>query len=134
MTEMDQTSQPRLMPSQPAEIPEHMVVLLLEAAQRFLGKAEGTIQAQDLMLRDFYLKRVLTIILELSKRLNGEQGGELVSNLIRVYDWWGREVLDAGERNDVARLRCVSSQMGEIRKAWEQVLFQGQGMSENPDF
>lgn len=134
MTRMNPTGQPSLLLSQPAEIPEHMVVLLLEAAQRFLAKAEETIQGQDPILRDFYLKRVLSIILELSKRLNAEQGGELVHNLIRIYDWWGREVLDAGEQGDVARLKCVSAQMGDIRKAWEQVLFQGQGMSENPDF
>jgi flagellar protein FliS len=119
---------------QPAEIPEHMVVLLLEAAQRFLGKAEETIQSQDPLLRDFYLKKVLAILLELTNRLNGEAGGELVINLIRIYDWWGREVVDGGEQNDIARLKSVSSQMGDIRKAWDQVLFQGQGMSENPDF
>lgn len=111
-----------------------MVVLLLEAAQRFLAKAEETIQSQDPLLRDFYLKKVLSILLELTNRLNGEVGGELVCNLTRIYDWWGREVMEGGELNDVSRLIGVSSQMGEIRKAWEQVLFQGQGMSENPDF
>jgi len=108
--------------------------MLLEAGQRFLGKAEVAIQDKDPMLRDFYLKRVLAILLELSHRVNCEQGGDLVSNLIKVYDWWGREVLDAGEQNDVERLKVVAAQMGDIRKSWEQVLFQGQGMSENPEF
>jgi len=115
-----------------SDIPEHTVVLLLEGGQRFLAKAEEAIQQQDPVLRDYYLKRVLAILLELSKRLNQDQGGELVSNLIRIYDWWGRVILDASEQNDVVRLKCVSSQMGEIRRSWEQVLFRGQGMSENP--
>ncbi|GLH73157.1 hypothetical protein GETHLI_16590 [Geothrix limicola] len=120
--------------SDAAEMPEHVVVMLLEGAQRFLGKAEEAIQARDSMLRDFYLKRVLSIILELTKRVNCELGGSLVNNLIRIYDWWGREVLDGGEQDDVERLRTVADQMGEIRKSWEQVLFKGQGMSENPEF
>lgn len=116
------------------EIPVHVVVMLLDGAQRFLGKAEEAIQAQDAMLRDFYLKRVLNILLELTKRLNCESGGSLVTNLLRVYGWWGREILDGGELNDTDRLRAVSDQMGEIRKSWELVLFKGQGMSENPEF
>jgi flagellar protein FliS len=116
------------------DIPEHTAVLLLEGGQRFLAKAEEAMQDKDPVLRDYYLKRVLAILLELSKRLNQEQGGELVHNLIRLYDWWGRSVLVASEHDDVARLKDISAQMGEIRKAWEQVLFRGEGMSENPEF
>ena len=126
------SSSESLGPPVSSDIPEHTVVLLLEGGQRFLAKAEEAIQQQDPVLRDYYLKRVLAILLELSKRLNQDQGGELVSNLIRIYDWWGRVILDASEQNDVVRLKCVSSQMGEIRRSWEQVLFRGQGMSENP--
>ncbi len=86
------------------------------------------------MIRDYHLKRVLAILQELTRRLNHEQGGELVDHLIRVYDWWGREVLDAGKQEDVDRLKVIASQMGEIRRSWEQVLFQGVGMSENLEF
>ena len=107
--------------------------MLLEGAQRFLAKAEEAIRNHDAMLRDFFLKRVLAILLELTKRVNCEQGGELVNNLIKVYDWWGREVLHGGEQDDVERLKRVSAQMGEIKKSWEQVLFKGQGMSEYPE-
>jgi len=115
------------------EMPEHMVVLLLEAGQRFLGKAEEAIKQQEPTLRDLYLRRTLSILLELSRRLNPEEGGELVVSLINLYDWWGREVMEGGEQPDTQRLRRVSSQMGEIRRAWEQVLFKGQGMSELPE-
>lgn len=121
-------------PPQPPEIPEHIVVLLLDGGQRFLAKAADAIRREDAMMRDYYLKRILAILQELTRRLNHEQGGELVDNLIRVYDWWGRELLEAGAQDDVDRLSLVSSQMGEIRRSWEHVLFQGVGMSENPEF
>ena len=121
-------------PDESIDIPEHIVVLLLQGGQRFLVKAEEAIRRQDPMMRDHHLKRVLAILQDLTRRLNHEQGGELVDNLMRVYDWWGRELLDAGAQDDLDRLSLVSSQMGEIRRSWEHVLFQGEGMSENLEF
>ena len=77
-------------------------------------------------------KKVLAIIEELHRRLNHEQGGALVENLIKLYGWWRREILLAGEQGEVERLQRVHAQMGEVRQGWEHVLFQGEGMSESP--
>ena len=118
--------------TEPIPDPEHMVILLLESGQRFLVKLEGAIGSQDTGLKDHFSRKVLAIIEELYRRLNHEQGGELVDNLIRLYDWWRREILLAGEQGDVERLRRVHAQMGEVRQGWEHVLFQGEGMSESP--
>lgn len=116
------------------EIPEHMVVLLLEGGQRFLAQAQEAIHRKEPLIRDHYLKRVMAILHELNSRLNPEQSSELVMNLSRVYDWWCCEILEACDRDDVDRLKTVSHQMGEIRKAWEQLLFRGEGLTENPEF
>ena len=115
-------------------IPEHMVILLLEGGQRFLAQAQEAMLSEEPMLRDHYLKKVLAILQELNNRLNPEQAGDLVVNLAKVYEWWGREILAAGESDDVARLKIISAQMGEIRKAWGQWLFRGEGLTENPEF
>lgn len=104
--------------AEPAQIPEHIIVLLLEGAQRFLARAIDAIQRGDGVLRDRALKRIKPILKELDSRLNHEQGGELVGNLIRIYDWWDREISDAGAHADVDRLQGISTQMGEIRRAW----------------
>jgi flagellar biosynthetic protein FliS len=133
---MDMPSEPLAepLPAKLPEIPEHVVVLLLEGGQRFLVKAGEAILGQDPMVRDYHLKKTLIILEELNRRLSPDTGGELVTNLARVYHWWGREIVDASEQNDVNRLRLVASQMGEIRKAWEQLLFRGEGLTENPEF
>jgi flagellar protein FliS len=117
-----------------AEIPEHMVVLLLEGAQRFLAQAQDAIRRKDSLIRDHYLKKVLVILRELNSRLNPEQGGDLVMNLTKVYDFWGHEILAGGEQDDADRLKVIFDQMGEIRQAWEQLLFRGEGLTENPEF
>lgn len=114
-------------------IPEHMVVLLLEGAQRFLGRAEEAIHNREPLVRDHHLKKVAAILGELHRCLNHEQGGPLVQSLIQVYAWWGQEVSEAGAADDPHRLKVIASQMGEIRKTWEHVLFKGEGMSEMPE-
>ena len=120
-------------PPEPGLIPEHMVVLLLEGGQRFLAKAEEAGRRRDVTTRDFFLKKIDVVLKELHKRLNHAEGGDLVNNLIRLYDWWGREIPAAAAAGDIARLKLASEQMGEIRRAWEFVLFQGEGMSESPE-
>ena len=117
----------------PAAIPEHLAVLLLEGGQRFLTKIEEAIGGGDPRLKDHFIRKALAILDELHRRLNHEQGGELVDNLTWLYDWWRREILAAGNQGDVARLNRVRTQMGDIRQAWEYVLFQGEGMSESPE-
>ena len=121
-------------PSEPTAIPEHMVVLLLEAGQRFVVKLQEVVALDDPRPRAHFSKKVLAILEELDRRLNHEQGGELVDNLTRLHDWWRREVLQACETGDLERLGRVHAQMGEIRYAWEQVLFRGTGMTGNASF
>jgi flagellar biosynthetic protein FliS len=118
---------------EPGQIPEHMVVLLLEGAQRLLVKVAESMGRADDGARDYYLKRVDAILKELDRRLNHEGGGELAENLGFLYMWWTCKLVVAGARNDSAELTRISSQMGEIRNAWEFILFKGEGMSENPD-
>jgi flagellar biosynthetic protein FliS len=125
---------PAILPAQsePRAIPEHVVILLLEAAQGFLGRIEEAIGSGEPMLKEHFTNKVLAILEELHARLNHEQGGELVANLISLYAWWRQEVIDAGDRGDIGRLDRVTAQMRDIRGAWEHVLFQGEGMSESP--
>ena len=116
------------------EIPEHIVVLLLEAAQRFIGKLQDVLGEEDPARRLHFVQKIEAVLDELHRRLNHDQGGELVANLVRMYDWWRREVLAASHQGDANRLHRVHAQMGDIRQAWEQVLFKGEGMSGNPQF
>lgn len=116
----------------PTPIPEHMVVLLLEGGQRFLVQLEASFASDEPGLKEHFSRKVISIIEELHRRLNHEQGGELVDNLVKLYGWWRREILLAGAQRDAERLRRVHAQMGEVRQGWEYVLFRGEGMSESP--
>ena len=109
--------------------PEQLVALLLEGAQRFLTQAAQALGRRDYAAKGQAINRVSAIVEELIVRLDQEGGGELAANLVRLYDWWGREIIDAGAQLDTARLERVSRQMGEMRQSWEQAY---QKRLENP--
>jgi len=101
--------------------PEQQAALLMEAGQRHLGKAIKAIEQKDYVEQARCLGRVSEIILESTTRLNFEGGGELALNLAKIYDWWTREIFEAGTTRNVARLNVLSHHMGQIRQGWEQL-------------
>ena len=101
--------------------PEQQAALLMEAGQLFLGKAIRAMEQKEPFEVARYLGQVAKIINEAVLRLNLEDGGELVQNLLKVYNWWTSELFEAGSSKDTARLRVLSHHMGQIRQAWEQL-------------
>jgi flagellar protein FliS len=101
--------------------PEQLVAMLLEAGQRFLNQAMNAMKNHDIPGKAKHLHRVSDIIVELTARLNHEEGGELVTNLNRIYDWWLNELFEAAQENNTDRLLPIQRQMGEFRITWEEL-------------
>ena len=101
--------------------PEQQAALLMEAGQRYLGKAIKAMEQKNHLELGRCLGRVAEIITESAFRLNQEDGGELVQNLVKIYDWWTSEIFEASATKDTARLEAISHHMGEIRQAWEEL-------------
>lgn len=95
--------------------------MLLEGGQRFLNLTLKAMKERDLPNQARYVNRVADIIVGLNERLNHEEGGELVENLIRIHDWWTNELFDGAMQNQPQRLQMISSQMGELRATWEEL-------------
>ncbi len=117
-----------------AASPEQQAALLMEVGQLFLGKAIRAMEQKDHRQTAKSLSKVTEVITEAVVRLNHEDGGELVDNLMRIYDWWTREIFDAGSTKDTAKLEMVSHHMGEIRQAWEQLHEKKSRMSQASGF
>lgn len=113
--------------------PEQQAALIMEAGQRHLGKAMQALKRKDVSATATSLSRTLDAITEATLRLNYEDGGELVENLEKLYDWWTRELVVAGHLLDAARLSAVGEQMGDIRQAWEQLHEKKTGASHGTD-
>jgi flagellar secretion chaperone FliS len=106
---------------------EHMVMLLLEGAQRFVVQAGQAMTRKDFGAKAKAINRASAILQELTRWLDREHGGELAQNLLRLYLWWQREIMDAGFKLDPSRLEKVALQMAEIRQSWEQAFKQRAG-------
>ncbi len=114
--------------------PEQVAALLLEGGQKFLHSALQAMENRDLPNQARCVNRVADIIVGLNERLNHEEGGELVENLIRIYDWWTHELFDGAMKNQPERLRIIFDQMGELRATWEELHQRktGSGAAPNP--
>jgi len=100
--------------------PEQLVVMLMEGAQRFLGQAISAMVKRDIPNKARLVNRVSAIIEELMVQLNHEEGGELVVNLSRLYEWWLNELFQGSQNNQPERLERVQRQIGEVRTTWEE--------------
>ncbi len=101
--------------------PEHLMYMLLEGAQKFLLQAVAAMRRRDIATRARMVNRVSSIVEELAIRLNHEEGGELVENLTRIYDWWLKELFEASQKNQVERLEAIERQVGEMKLAWAEL-------------
>jgi flagellar protein FliS len=101
--------------------PEQMVVLLLEGAQRFIALTLEAMRQKHLTDQAKYTNRTADIILELRERLNHESGGEVVENLVRIYDWWTDEIFSGAQMGQPERLQRVHAQMAEFKETWEEL-------------
>jgi flagellar protein FliS len=101
--------------------PEQLIAMLLEGAQRFLGQAVVALRSRDIAGKAKLVNRVSAIIEELAVRLNHEEGGEVVENLTRIYEWWLKELFEASQKNQPERLEFIGHQMAEMKATWDQV-------------
>ena len=101
--------------------PEQLVAMLLEGAQRFLNQAIVALRNRDIATKARLVNRVSAIIEELAVRLNHEEGGEVVDNLTRIYEWWLKELFEASQRNQPERLEFIGHQMADMKGTWDQL-------------
>jgi len=76
-------------------------------------QAVAAIRRRDIPTRARLVNRVSSIVEELAIRLNHEEGGELVENLTKVYDWWLKELFEASQKNEPERLEAIERQIAE---------------------
>lgn len=100
--------------------PEEQAALLMEAGQRHLGKAIQALHRQDGRDATRSFLRVSEVLAEATRRVDLKGGGEVARNLVRLYGWWGRELMAASVTRDPHRLEAVAQGMSGLREAWEQ--------------
>jgi len=101
--------------------PLELVVLLYDGALRFLGEAHVAAARGDKPSRTRSVARAQAIIGELQGTLDMEQGGQVASDLDRLYTYMTSRLLDATARHDDAAIVEVQKLLGSMREAWARI-------------
>lgn len=100
--------------------PIDLVVMLYRGAIRFLADAEASMLAGDLADAHERLVRCQEVIAELMGSLNLD-AGEVAVNLLRLYDYMQRRLIETNVRKDPAGAAEVRGLLCELLEAWETI-------------
>lgn len=102
-----------------------LVVMLYEGAVSHLEKAIALIEDDNKIpagqIENFgnHLQKVMDIITELEVSLDMEKGGEIAKNLMALYIYFNKEILDASISHDKKKLSSIKKLLSELHESWE---------------
>jgi flagellar protein FliS len=103
-----------------AEATPHQVVkVMLDAVLSRIAEAGGHIERGEAQAKGEKIGKALGIIEALALGLDKERGGELATNLERLYDYASRTLLKAQLESSVDLLKEVSALLREIKLGWD---------------
>jgi len=102
--------------------PRQLIVMLYDGALKFLDIAEKNIEdfkKYDLVNRN--ILRAQDIITELMVSLDMDKGGEIASNLMSLYSYMKKELLQSNMKKEKDGIVHVVKILKELKSAWEQI-------------
>lgn len=102
-----------------------LVVMLYQGACRELSaaqlcfNADGSIAARNIESYGKHIAKAQEIIGELQTSLDMDKGGQIAQNLMALYVYFNRELMDASINKDKTKLDFVLNMMGQLTLAWE---------------
>ncbi len=114
MSYASQSSSYREMEIQSAS-PERLVVIVFEQLVVNLERARMAMERGDIELRVTSLRRSRGLVGELLATLDFEKGGAIATQLADLYQFMLYQLVDVGQRNDVATVRKLVSIASALR-------------------
>ena len=101
-----------------------LVVMLYEGAVNNLEKAmsligpDGKINANQIERYGNFLQKVMDILTEQEVSLDMDKGGEIAKNLMSLYVYFNRQILEATMDHKKEKLDFVHNMMSQLRESW----------------
>ena len=96
---------------------------LIRAMQDFITHSDKDTGKKEIQSRQF--SRSLTIIYALQSSLNFEDGGEIATNLFKIYEYSRQQLLKDWKDNTTDSTEKAIIALDNIREAWHQLSRQG---------
>ena len=100
--------------------PLKLVQLLYRGALDAIGCARGYLASGDIQARSKALTKAINILTELVHSLDHSRGGELSQNLVRVYDYTQRLLIESNSQQIDAPLAEAERLLSTLLEAWLQ--------------
>jgi len=101
--------------------PLELVVMLYEGALQRMAIARDALVRRDIPTRRDAISRTLAILDELQGSLDLERGGQIASELDRLYAWMSGRLMDAAIAQDPAPIDEVRPVLEGLRDAWQTI-------------
>jgi flagellar protein FliS len=98
-----------------------IVVLLYEAAIKFMRIAVKAIEDKDVEDAHNNLVRTQNIIYELMSTLNTDAGGDIAEELMKLYDYMIWQLEEANTTKDISAIENVVRIITPLKDAWKEV-------------
>lgn len=99
-----------------------LLLMLYEAAIKFLKRAKQEIDNRDYAKKGIYISKAMAIIHELSESLNKEKGGEITPKLGQLYMFCTTQLVKANIRLDNRMIDDVIKILDGLRSAYAQIV------------
>ena len=101
--------------------PHRLVQMLMEGALEKLIAAKGFMANKETAKKGEHISWTISIIDSLRSSLNVEVGGDFAQNLLDLYNYMERRLLEANINNDPAMLDEVAQLIIEIKSGWDAI-------------
>lgn len=101
--------------------PHRLIQLLMEAALTRLAQAKGAIERNDMQEKASLLGRVTDILQTLQLSLDHNKGGDVASNLERLYDYMLNRLLAATRHNSLEMIDEVMALLLTVKSGWDAI-------------
>ena len=98
-----------------------LVVMLYEGAIKFLKLAINEIEAKNPEAKGKYINKAKDIINELNAVLDMEAGGEIATNLRKLYLFMNSRLSQANIKHDPQMIREVITLLEELNQSWKAI-------------
>ncbi|MFT9598164.1 flagellar export chaperone FliS [Mesobacillus sp.] len=100
--------------------PGELTLMLYNGCLKFINLAKHAIRSKDIQSKNTNIQKAQKIVQELMVTLNMEL--EVSQNMMSLYDYMNRRLIEANIQNDTAILEEVEVLVTDFRDTWKQVI------------
>lgn len=101
--------------------PHKLIQMLMEGGLTRIAQARGAMERQQVALKGEMIGKAIGIIGGLRAGLDLQQGGELASNLDRLYEYMTSRLLEANVKNQAEYLEEVAGLLRNVKSGWDAI-------------